>query len=228
MAGQSLKIIANSGQIINLVHEKQMSRLTAVFFNEEIEVKTRVSIGEAFIIIAKNKGLRKIFFQRELLNMLFSLALCVISEQRKPTFSTRMPLVLVAIRLLIIVCTVQKNQFYIPGETNLHERLRKRSFDSGVYSILQQINLAFKDDERTPFGDIRREIADSVLQHPDVNDLAYYLKVLDELGTIQGSQHTAADSQADSSESHLGKDQNADDSPRHLDEQRVKNPFSSD
>jgi len=48
--------------------------------NEEIEVKTRVLIGEAFVIIAKNKGLRKIFFQRVLLNMLFSLALTVLSE----------------------------------------------------------------------------------------------------------------------------------------------------
>lgn len=106
MAGQCLKIIANSGQIINLVQEKQMSRLTAVFKNEEIEVKTRVQIGEAFIIIAKNKGLRKIFFQRELLNLLFSLALLVLSEQRKATFSTRMPLIVIAIKLLVIVCTV--------------------------------------------------------------------------------------------------------------------------
>ena len=57
-----------------------MSRLKATFMNEEIEVKTRVLIGEAFVIIAKNKGLRKIFFQRELLNMLFSLALMMLSE----------------------------------------------------------------------------------------------------------------------------------------------------
>jgi hypothetical protein len=57
-----------------------MSRLTATFMNEEIEVKTRVLIGEAFVIIAKNKGLRKIFFKRELLNMLFSLALMMLSE----------------------------------------------------------------------------------------------------------------------------------------------------
>ena len=83
-----------------------MSRLTQVFMNEEIEVKARVHIGEAFIIIAKNKGLRKIFFQRELLNLLFSLALMMLSEQRQLTFSTRMPLLLVAIKLLCIVCTV--------------------------------------------------------------------------------------------------------------------------
>jgi hypothetical protein len=83
-----------------------MSRLTATFMNEEIEVKTRVLIGEAFVIIAKNKGLRKIFFQRELLNMLFSLALMMLSEQRQVTFSTQMPLILVAIKLLCIVCTV--------------------------------------------------------------------------------------------------------------------------
>lgn len=194
MAGQSLKIMANSGQIINLCHEKQMSRLTQVFMNEEIEVKARVHIGEAFIIIAKNKGLRKIFFQRELLNLLFSLALMMLSEQRQLTFSTRMPLMLVAIKLLCIVCTVQKNHFYIPGETNLHERLRKRSFDSGVYSILQQIHLTLKDDERTPFVEIRKEIGEAVLQQPDMNDLVYYTKVLDELQHVQSQRSSTVDS----------------------------------
>jgi len=41
-----------------------------------------------------------------------------------------------AIKLLCMVCTARKTQFYIPGETNLSERLRKRAFDSGTFTLL--------------------------------------------------------------------------------------------
>ncbi len=62
MAGQALKMIANSGQILNLVQEKKMNRIISYFSNDDMVIRTRVQIAEAFIIIAKNKGLRKIFF----------------------------------------------------------------------------------------------------------------------------------------------------------------------
>jgi len=41
-----------------------------------------------------------------------------------------------SIKLLCILCTVKTNRFYIPGETNLVERLRKDAFDRGVFSAL--------------------------------------------------------------------------------------------
>lgn len=41
-----------------------------------------------------------------------------------------------AVKLLCIICTVKTNRFYIPGETNIVERLRKESFDKGVFATL--------------------------------------------------------------------------------------------
>lgn len=97
-----------------------------------------------------------------------------------------------------------------------------------MYSILQQIHLVCKDDERQPFSDIRREIAENVLQHPDINDLAYYSKVLDEMANAQSTRSTTVDSLAESSEYQVKDTEHDPDSPRNLDEQRLKNPFSSD
>ena len=41
--------------------------------------------------------------------------------------------------LLCLICTPRTNKFYIPGETNLAERLRKRAFDSGTFTLLTLI-----------------------------------------------------------------------------------------
>ena len=43
------------------------------------------------------------------------------------------------VRLLCLLCTVKTNRFYIPGETNMAERLRKMSFDKGIYATLTYI-----------------------------------------------------------------------------------------
>ena len=64
----SLKIMANSGQIVNLVQEKNMRKIVNFYSNQDMIIETRVAIAETFVIIAKNIGLRKLFFQRELLN----------------------------------------------------------------------------------------------------------------------------------------------------------------
>lgn len=40
------------------------------------------------------------------------------------------------VKLLCIICTVKTSRFYIPGETNLVERLRKSSFDKGIFATL--------------------------------------------------------------------------------------------
>ena len=40
------------------------------------------------------------------------------------------------IKVLCVLCTVKTNRFYIPGETNLVERLRKEAFDKGIFATL--------------------------------------------------------------------------------------------
>lgn len=56
------------------------------------------------------------------------------------------------LKLLCTICTVKTSRFYIPGETNIVERLRKDSFDKGIfatlshlYKILNKGNDKFKD-----------------------------------------------------------------------------------
>lgn len=59
----SLKVMANSGQIVNLVIDKNIKRLIKVYDDNEMVVSTRIAISECFFIIAKNIGLRKVFLQ---------------------------------------------------------------------------------------------------------------------------------------------------------------------
>ena len=63
-----------------------------------------------------------------------------------------------AIKLLCMVCTARKTQFYIPGETNLAERLRKQAFDSGTFTLLYYINDKLKDVTKNPFQAIKEHI----------------------------------------------------------------------
>ena len=56
MAGLSLKVMANSGQIVNLVMDKYMKRLIKVYDDNEMITSTRIAIAECFFIIAKNCG----------------------------------------------------------------------------------------------------------------------------------------------------------------------------
>lgn len=41
MACQSLKVVANSGQIVSLVHEKNMIKILKAYESEELHVKYR-------------------------------------------------------------------------------------------------------------------------------------------------------------------------------------------
>ena len=68
-----------------------------------------------------------------------TVAIKVLSEQKNAKPSRHMPLIETTIKLLCQVCTVKTSRFYIPGETNIAERLRKRAFDSGLFSVLTQI-----------------------------------------------------------------------------------------
>ena len=52
---------------------------------------------------------------------------------------------IISIKVLCTICTVRTNRFYVPGESNISERLRKKSFDMGVFTLLQQIYMRIKD-----------------------------------------------------------------------------------
>lgn len=43
------------------------------------------------------------------------------------------------IKLLCALSTVKTNRFYIPGETNIVERLRKDALDRGLFAVLTHI-----------------------------------------------------------------------------------------
>lgn len=70
MAGASLKIIANSGQLVNLVREANFAKLFALYEQEDLLATARQYISETFLLIAKNMGLRNIFFKRQHLHPL--------------------------------------------------------------------------------------------------------------------------------------------------------------
>ena len=77
-----------------------------------------------------------------------------------------------------MVCTARKTQFYIPGETNLSERLRKRAFDSGTFTLLTYIYNQLREVETAPFKPIAAHIKDQVLNYATMTDLTYHVKLL--------------------------------------------------
>lgn len=83
-----------------------------------------------------------------------------------------------AIKLLCMVCSARKTQFYIPGETNLSERLRKRAFDSGTFTLLTHLFNELRDVDTNPFKAIREHIRDQVLTYATMTDLNYHQRLL--------------------------------------------------
>jgi hypothetical protein len=53
------------------------------------------------------------------------------------------------LKLLCVICTVKTNRFYIPGETNIVERLRKEAFDKGIFATLTYIYKALSTKEES-------------------------------------------------------------------------------
>ena len=80
-----------------------------------------------------------------------------------------------------MVCTAKKNAYYIPGETNLSERLRKRAFDSGTFTLLTYLFNQLKDTEKSPFKQCKEYIKQSVLNYATMTDLTYHLKLINYL-----------------------------------------------
>lgn len=110
LACHSLKVMSNSGQIVNLVQEKNMRRVIQIYASPDQMVKTRVEISEMFLIIAKNIGLRKIFLNTKLHEMLVKNSLAFLDQATTPSIKGQMiQLFQNSIKLLCLVCTARKN-----------------------------------------------------------------------------------------------------------------------
>jgi hypothetical protein len=130
-----------------LVSEPNFGRLFSLYEKDEMNPTCRLAIIESFLVIAKNIGLRKLFLKRSYLNPLMKSCLKLIEIAKDVQNSNSdykanplyLQISLTSIRLLCTVCTVRTNRFYIPGETSIAERLRKRSFDTGTFTLMTHL-----------------------------------------------------------------------------------------
>lgn len=70
---------------------------------------------------------------------------------------------------------MKTNKYYIPGETGISERLRKRAYDSGTFSLLIHLYLNLKSES---FKDARNEINDKIINFLTEQDLGYHKRYL--------------------------------------------------
>ena len=212
MAGLSLKVMANSGQIVNLVLEKNMRRLIKVYDDNEMVASSRLAISECFFVIAKNIGLRKIFLQQSFHRMLCKNALAVVNEANHSHTSRRLELYITTVKLLCLVVTAKTTKFYIPGETNLVERLRKRAFDCGTYTLLTYIfkELKASAEHNAKFQEVRDYIREKVLNYAELGDLHYHVRLIKFMQErpVEETENSAAKSKGNSNE---GEEESKDD-----------------
>mmetsp|Transcript_25682 Transcript_25682/g.24967 ORF Transcript_25682/g.24967 Transcript_25682/m.24967 type:complete len:90 (+) Transcript_25682:1023-1292(+) len=76
------------------------------------------------------------------------------------------------IKLLCVLSTVKTNKFYIPGETNMVEKLKKMAFDRGLVAVLTHIYRQL--DVSGQFPDIKKSIKEKVLNMIELKDLYYH------------------------------------------------------
>ena len=80
------------------------------------------------------------------------------------------------VKLLCLLGTVKTTKYYIPGETNIAERLRKYAFDSGIFSILVHMHAELKTS--SPFLELKNHIKTKVLNMLELSDLQYHIKII--------------------------------------------------
>jgi len=68
----------------------------------------------------------------QVLHCLIKHALMLVDEVSDRTLALKEA----TVKLLCVLCTVKTSRFYIPGETHIVERLRKESFDKGIFATL--------------------------------------------------------------------------------------------
>ena len=104
------------------------------------------------------------------------------------------------VRLLCFLCTVKTNRFYIPGETNMAERLRKKSFDKGIFATLSLI-FEVLEKKKTISQDLKTFVKEKVLNLIELGDLIYHASVIECLmekgNTVTSSQNDDEMNQAE-------------------------------
>ena len=94
--------------------------------------------------------------------------------------SRHLELYITTVKLLCLVVTAKTTKFYIPGETNLVERLRKRALDCGTYTLLTYIFKELKPsaEHNEKFQEVRSYIKEKVLNYADLSHLYYHVKLI--------------------------------------------------
>lgn len=170
----ALKVIANSGQMIHLSMEKNMRRIFTIFGQADVPKNIQANILDIFIIIAKNIGLRKIFLSPLIFPTMAELSLSFVEDEKQK----KNEICVNCIKLLCMICTPRTNKFYIPGETNVAERLRKKAFDSGLFSLLTHIARELKTKQCEEYQQMREYIYVKVFNYSDLADLNYHVRLL--------------------------------------------------
>lgn len=75
-----------------------------------------------------------------------------------------------SIRILCWLSTVKTNRFYIPGETNLVEKLRKRAMDNGIFAAISTIYYNLKP-QNPSCERMKKYIREKSLNMMDLSDL---------------------------------------------------------
>lgn len=74
-------MIAVSKQIEDLIMDKNMNKLIKMFCSNEMIIKIRLAILDAFLIVSKHISLRPVFLRDSVLKLFMKFAFNVLGEQ---------------------------------------------------------------------------------------------------------------------------------------------------
>lgn len=80
----SLKTMANSFQLANLIRIDYIGKVFNLFDQDETTLEAREAITNVFIVIAKNMSIRKILFKKEHLVPIMKLCFSILGQQESP------------------------------------------------------------------------------------------------------------------------------------------------
>jgi hypothetical protein len=110
-----------------------LKKLFQLFGQEEMNKTIKLSMAESLLQISASINYRKFFLRASNYEILVKNCLKIGSED---PFSPQAQISIICTKILIAVCSLNGSRVYIPGETNLSDQLRKRSYDCGTYAIL--------------------------------------------------------------------------------------------
>jgi len=132
------------------VSESNIDKMMGLLESEEVDTKVRQSIAETLTVIIKQIGFRKTFLRQKYYDVLTKVALKLLDEIQNPNEGL-LEISQSALLNLITVNSLNSSRVYIPGETNISERLRKSSFECGTYFLVTHIYENIKDIESNYF-----------------------------------------------------------------------------